>query len=685
AGMAFDSCQNEAVISGIVALPEYPIVAWASGQESTADETFNSVEQAKVMEFRAAGGHLFVSGSEIAWDLDRVSGPTTADRAFFYAELKADLSSDANDNSSSYSLSSTAGGIFAARAGASFDNGTGGTYWVRTPDILTPVGQGVTAALNYTGASAGPAAIQYDGSAGGGKVVYFGFPFETITSGPRRSQYMTDILNFFTARSVLVAAGSAWKFRDTGEDLGVAWTELGFDDLAWPSGPAQLGFGEDDEATPLASVPSRITTYFRRIFNVADPRKYRALTLRLMRDDGAVVWLNGTELARSNMPLTGDIGWGTSASSGVSGTAENVFVNHELDARGLRVGINVLAVELHQFGDQSTDLSFDLELSASRDFPSLLVGSGSPWKYRDSGVPPPSDWAHPAYNDAAWPSGPARLGYGGDGEATVVGFGGNVENRHMTTWFRHSFTVTNPSVFDALKVEIQRDDGAIVYLNGVELLRDNLSSQTILPSTPATVAVGGTDELAWHAFIVPSNALRTGLNVVAVELHQSTTNSSDLGMDLRLLGVAQGSIDYSQWRAANFGSDAVTSLAAETGDPDFDSNINLAEYALGGDPSFGSESTLTGMDAASGRLSLLFSRNVLAIDVEYVVQGADDMTGPWLDLAHSVNGESLDPLVPGVTVIESMAGSLRQAEVRDLFQIGDPAHPQRFLRLRLLK
>jgi hypothetical protein len=685
AGMAFDSCQNEAIASGEVALTEYPIVAWACGQESTTNESFSSVEQAKVGEFRSGGGHLFVSGSEIAWDLDRASGPAAADRAFFNSELKADLASDANDDSSSYNISSTTGGIFATRTSTTFDNGSNGIYWVRTPDVLTPFGPGVTAALNYAGVSPGAAAIQYDGSAGGGKVVFFGFPFETITSVTRRAQYMADILGFFRTRDVLVAAGSVWKYHDTGVDLGTAWIEPGFDDSTWSSGAAQLGFGEGDEVTPVASVPSRITTYFRRTFTITDPRKFRALTLRLLRDDGAVVWLNGTEIIRSNMPASGDITRNTSASADVSGASENTFLTHEIDARELRAGTNVLAVEIHQFGDASNDLSFDLELTATRDFPSLLVGSGASWKYRDTGVAPPVDWTLPSFNDATWLSGPARLGYGGDGEATVVGFGGNVDNRHITTWFRHTFTVTDPAVFDALKVELQRDDGAVVYLNGIELLRENLPSQTILPSTLAAAAIGGTDEFAWRSFVVPSYALQAGPNVIAVELHQSAPNSSDLGFDLRLIGLAQSSISYAQWQAANFGSDAGTPESTETSDPDFDSESNLEEYALGGNPVLGSDSNLTVGDGTSGRLSIHFLRHALATDISYVVQGADDLNGPWLDLARSTLGHPVDPLIPGVTVLESGAGSLRNVEVRDAFQIGDPAHPQRFLRLRLAR
>jgi hypothetical protein len=66
----------------------------------------------------------------------------------------------------------------------------------------------------------GAAAIQYDGSAGGGKLVYFGFPFETIADATRRNQYMADILAYFTAREVIVAAGSTWKYNDSGRTSG---------------------------------------------------------------------------------------------------------------------------------------------------------------------------------------------------------------------------------------------------------------------------------------------------------------------------------------------------------------------------------------------------------------------------------------------------------------------------------
>lgn len=236
-GRAFDSCQNEAVAGSLVQLTNYPIVIWACGNESSADETFSSAEQGKVSAFLAAGGHLFVSGSEVAWDLDRDSGPTVADRAFLNNQLHADLNGNAYDDSGSYTFTPAAGSIFAGNASGNFDDGSKGIYAVGFPDALTPTGNGTIAALNYVGGIGGPAAVQYDGSAGGGRVVYFGYPFETITSASVRNACMADVLRFFSKRprfeELTVAEGNALRLTLSGEP-GLTYTILRSDDsVAW--------------------------------------------------------------------------------------------------------------------------------------------------------------------------------------------------------------------------------------------------------------------------------------------------------------------------------------------------------------------------------------------------------------------------------------------------------------------
>src|SRR5262249_35850401 len=154
-------------------LNNYGIVIWQCGNQSTVDRTFNAAAQSKIIPFLAAGGHLFVSGAEIGWDLDRASGPTAAGRSCIHNQLHAGLNGDTNDDSNVYSYSSVVGSIFAGNSSSGFDDASKGIYWVGYPDALTPTGTGATALLNYPGYNGGAAGIRYDGSAGGGKVIYF--------------------------------------------------------------------------------------------------------------------------------------------------------------------------------------------------------------------------------------------------------------------------------------------------------------------------------------------------------------------------------------------------------------------------------------------------------------------------------------------------------------------------------
>jgi hypothetical protein len=159
----------------------------------------------------------------------------------------------------------------------------------------------------------------------------------------------------------LVLKGSVWRYLGDGTNLGRDWLVPEFDDSKWPSGPAQLGYGDGDEATVIAApVPHPITTYFRQSFPMPEGGTFSKLLLRLVRDDGAVVYLNGKELLRDNMPA-GDIGFNTLAAA-TAGDDENAFHAYEVSSSLLVSGRNVIAVEIHQVNVSSSDISFDLEL-----------------------------------------------------------------------------------------------------------------------------------------------------------------------------------------------------------------------------------------------------------------------------------------------------------------------------------
>lgn len=108
-----------------------------------------------------------------------------------------------------------------------------------------------------------------------------------------------------------------------------------------------------------------ITTYFRKTFNLKNIYLYKSLTLRILRDDGAVVYINGREVFRTNMP-PGDINFKTLASNAVSGDDEVNFQKAVINARFLKAGKNIIAVEIHQASPSSSDISFDLQLLGNR-------------------------------------------------------------------------------------------------------------------------------------------------------------------------------------------------------------------------------------------------------------------------------------------------------------------------------
>ena len=339
--------------------------------------------------------------------------------------------------------------------------------------------------------------------------------------------------------TTLVAAGSAWKFLDNGTTPGAAWRSAGFEDSGWRSGTAQLGYGDGDEATTVSFGPSQsskyVTTYFRRAFTVADPSTITSLQLRLLRDDGAVVYINGMDVARSNMP-EGAIDGGTLASVGQDRPDEATFFEFTVGASVLVAGTNVIAVEVHQATLDSSDVSFDLALIATTGAPTTIVPARSAWWYLDNGSNQGTAWRANGFDDSAWKTGNAQIGYGDGDERTVVLFGPNAANKYVTTYFRKTFTVADPSAYTSLTLRLLRDDGAVVYVNGVEVLRSNMPSGTITYATLAPVGVDTAQESLFLQSDLSPSVLVAGTNVIAVEVHQSSPGSSDLSFDLELIG-----------------------------------------------------------------------------------------------------------------------------------------------------
>ncbi|NQT25741.1 T9SS type A sorting domain-containing protein [candidate division KSB1 bacterium] len=338
-------------------------------------------------------------------------------------------------------------------------------------------------------------------------------------------------INQLTAQTTLIEMGSEWTYLDDGTDQGTAWIDPAFDDSNWGLDFAQLGYGDGDEATVIEYGPDSdnkyITYYFRHTFEVADPSEISSLSLQVLHDDGAVVYLNGVEIERINLP-EGLIDYLTETPT----DHENVIAESFEDASNLVAGTNVMAVEVHQVGGSSSDLSFDLQLVGSAAVIEPIVNPGSVWNYLDDGSDQGFDWIEPEFDDSGWASGPGELGYGDGDEATVVSYGSDDSNKYPTTYFRYSFDLPDPDRYSELILSVKYDDGAVIYFNGYEVERINMPEGDIyyLTFTPD-------DDDSESSSVEDTQDLLPGTNLIAVEIHQTNATSSDISFDLELVGA----------------------------------------------------------------------------------------------------------------------------------------------------
>lgn len=212
---------------------------------------------------------------------------------------------------------------------------------------------------------------------------------------------------------------------------------------------------------------------------------------------------------------------------------------------GATVGIHTLTARAFDDAGGSADsAAVTLTVNpAPGPISQVVLATGSVWKYRDNGIDPGGGWTAAAYNDNAWLSGPAQLGYGDNDEATQVednptpGYNPADTNRFITTWFRRSFTVPAAAAVNGLTMRFLRDDGIVVHLNGFEVWRDNMGTGAVTAATPATTSISAPAESQFTAVTLPASALTRlvdGTNLLAVEIHQQAADSSDISFDLEL-------------------------------------------------------------------------------------------------------------------------------------------------------
>ena len=202
----------------------------------------------------------------------------------------------------------------------------------------------------------------------------------------------------------VIGLGSAWRYLDDGSDLGnsdvvlghpeygaMNWKHESFDDTTWESGAAPLGYGAVSMTTLNTTVSygedpgqRHRTTYFRKEFEVVNATRFVSLKLRVQRDDGVVIYLNGEEVMRSGFPGGTGVVSALTYASGQFGADEATLWEASVPPGMLKEGMNVITTELHQASNSSADLGFDLELvgEAVGDTGRIDIGDGTLIKAR---------------------------------------------------------------------------------------------------------------------------------------------------------------------------------------------------------------------------------------------------------------------------------------------------------------
>ena len=376
--------------------------------------------------------------------------------------------------------------------------------------------------------------------------------------------------------TILVEDDATWAYHWSTDAVPADWAQTSYDDSSWSRGTAPIGYGAADLGTTLKPGTPKtrpLTTYARTTFTVADPTAIGGVNVAVTADDGAVVYVNGTEIVRQRMN-DGVVTAGTYASASV--TTASARADRQLvfvPASQLVAGTNTLAVETHLNYRSSSSMTIDgtVQVVAKADVPEPepqpepepepapqpdpdkpitpdpdqplevldvsgvnfgeFLPTGQYWNYWNSKDAPDAAWNSTA-DLSQWKHGASPLGWGDRDAATPFVLAAS--ERPITTYFARDVNLGTISADFELTLDVRVDDGAVIYVNGTEVKRVNMPEGTVTNNTNAKSNVSlGAAKKNLATVSVPRDVLKDGVNRIAVEEHANYAGAVSVSFDLK--------------------------------------------------------------------------------------------------------------------------------------------------------
>ena len=366
--------------------------------------------------------------------------------------------------------------------------------------------------------------------------------------------------------TILVEDDATWAYHWSTDAVPADWAQTSYDDSSWSRGTAPIGYGAADLGTTLKPGTPKtrpLTTYARTTFTVADPTAIGGVNVAVTADDGAVVYVNGTEIVRQRMN-DGAVTAGTYASASV--TTASARADRQLvfvPASQLVAGTNTLAVETHLNYRSSSSMTIDgtVQVVAKADVPEPepqpepepepapqpdpdkpitpdpdqplevldvsgvnfgeFLPTGQYWNYWNSKDAPDAAWNSTA-DLSKWKHGASPLGWGDRDAATPFVLAAS--ERPITTYFARDVNLGTISADFELTLDVRVDDGAVIYVNGTEVKRVNM---------PEGAVSLGAAKKNLATVSVPRDVLKDGVNRIAVEEHANYAGAVSVSFDLK--------------------------------------------------------------------------------------------------------------------------------------------------------